>query len=154
MTEGVLDGVECLPETHVEQWQGEGGRVAEGEVHLERYSLASVDLAVFGHSLVDSLVKQCASMFSAFGHCERRTQWFVVITTPQAHGLALLQGTSRVLAGYHFWSDVLVGAAVGSTLGLAIPYLHQRGVSEQVGFSVMPVPGGAAASLWLQPTGW
>lgn len=79
--------------------------------------------------------------------------WVVPLWT-FSHGLALLQGTSRVMAGYHFWSDVLVGAAVGSTLGLAIPYLHQRGVSEQVGFSVMPVPGGAAASLWLQPTGW
>lgn len=79
--------------------------------------------------------------------------WVVPLWT-FSHGLAVLQGTSRVMAGYHFWSDVLVGAAVGSSLGLAIPYLHQSAVSDQVGFSVMPVPGGAAASLWLQPTGW
>lgn len=79
--------------------------------------------------------------------------WIVPLWT-FSHSLALLQGTSRVMAGYHFWTDVLVGALVGSSLGLAIPFLHEREVSEQVSFSAAPVPGGAAVTLRLQPQAW
>lgn len=39
--------------------------------------------------------------------------------------LATTVATSRVLAGRHFLSDVLVGAAIGTTFGLFIPWLHR-----------------------------
>ncbi|HVR03240.1 MAG TPA: phosphatase PAP2 family protein [Polyangia bacterium] len=35
-----------------------------------------------------------------------------------------LVGVARVEAGSHFPSDVLVGAAVGTSFGLAVPALH------------------------------
>jgi membrane-associated phospholipid phosphatase len=37
-----------------------------------------------------------------------------------------LVGASRVLSGSHFPSDVLVGAALGAGVGLALPALHER----------------------------
>lgn len=41
-----------------------------------------------------------------------------------SHLLAGSTAVLRVLAGKHFWSDVLVGAAVGSAMGFAVPALH------------------------------
>lgn len=44
--------------------------------------------------------------------------------------ITLLLGASvaveRVLGGYHFPTDVLVGAAMGTAVGIGIPWLHQR----------------------------
>jgi membrane-associated phospholipid phosphatase len=40
-----------------------------------------------------------------------------------ASGIGLL----RVQGGKHFWTDVATGAAVGSAVGLLVPWLHQRG---------------------------
>ncbi len=36
----------------------------------------------------------------------------------------------RVYAGMHFYTDVLTGALIGTSLGLLIPYLHRRLISE------------------------
>ena len=35
-------------------------------------------------------------------------------------------GLERVLAGYHFYTDVLVGAAAGAAVGIAVPLVHLR----------------------------
>jgi membrane-associated phospholipid phosphatase len=43
-------------------------------------------------------------------------------------GSALI-GVARVAAGSHFPTDVLVGAAAGAAIGIAIPALHDAGVS-------------------------
>jgi len=40
--------------------------------------------------------------------------------------LAAATAYLRVEAGKHFWSDVLVGAAIGGAIGLAVPYLHKK----------------------------
>jgi membrane-associated phospholipid phosphatase len=48
-------------------------------------------------------------------------------------------GLLRVLAGKHFPTDVLAGAAVGSAVGLVVPRLHAR--NRQV--MAVPVAGGA-----------
>lgn len=50
-------------------------------------------------------------------------------------GLASTVSILRVSSGAHFISDVIVGAAVGSTIGYMIPYLH-RNHSED--FSILP----------------
>jgi membrane-associated phospholipid phosphatase len=42
-----------------------------------------------------------------------------------AIGLASTVSLLRVTSGAHFISDIVVGAAVGSTLGYVIPYLHR-----------------------------
>jgi membrane-associated phospholipid phosphatase len=42
------------------------------------------------------------------------------------HGLAATTAALRVEAGKHFWTDVVVGAVVGASLGVLVPYLHKR----------------------------
>jgi len=49
-----------------------------------------------------------------------------------------IEGVLRVLSGHHFPSDVLVGAGVGTALGLLIPYLHLRHSGDVYG-SVSPL---------------
>lgn len=41
-----------------------------------------------------------------------------------SYSLAALTGVSRVYAGCHFATDVLVGAAVGTAVGFLVPWLH------------------------------
>jgi membrane-associated phospholipid phosphatase len=48
-------------------------------------------------------------------------------------------GVLMVLSGHHFPSDVLVGAGVGTALGLLIPYLHLRHDGGVVYGSVSPL---------------
>ena len=43
-----------------------------------------------------------------------------------SHLLAAGVGVSRITPGYHFLTDVLAGAAIGSFFGWAIPTLHRR----------------------------
>ena len=50
-------------------------------------------------------------------------------------GLASTVSILRVSSGAHFISDVIVGAAVGSTIGYVIPYLHQN---QSDNFSLVP----------------
>jgi membrane-associated phospholipid phosphatase len=42
-----------------------------------------------------------------------------------AAGLPALTGYFRVKSGKHFWTDVLVGYAVGAFTGFIVPYLHE-----------------------------
>ncbi|HSG49953.1 MAG TPA: phosphatase PAP2 family protein, partial [Longimicrobiales bacterium] len=52
---------------------------------------------------------------------------------------------ARVKAGMHYPSDVLVGAAVGSAIGLAVPWLHRAG--ERAPVDVAAGPGGVVVRL-------
>jgi len=47
-------------------------------------------------------------------------------------------GALRVLAGQHFPSDVLVGAAAGSVFGMVLPWLHVRSPGSHVSLQVAP----------------
>jgi membrane-associated phospholipid phosphatase len=64
-------------------------------------------------------------------------------------GLALASfgGYLRMAAEQHYLSDVLVGAAVGSLVGWAVPFLFHRprkpGEAPQPG-ALLPAPGGIA----------
>jgi membrane-associated phospholipid phosphatase len=51
-----------------------------------------------------------------------------------AIGLASSVSILRVTSGAHFISDIIVGAAVGSTIGYVIPYLH-RNTSQSLSFA-------------------
>jgi undecaprenyl-diphosphatase len=65
-----------------------------------------------------------------------------------SYTLATLSGTLRILSGSHFFSDVLVGAAIGSAIGITVPLLHEFNsiinkkldskTVEQVNFSLLP----------------
>jgi membrane-associated phospholipid phosphatase len=57
-------------------------------------------------------------------------------------------GASRIAAGKHFPSDVLVGAAAGAAVGLAIPWLHRN--DQGVQLSVSAAPGSVGVSLTIQ----
>jgi membrane-associated phospholipid phosphatase len=51
--------------------------------------------------------------------------------------LAIIVGYSRIEAGKHFPTDVLVGAAVGSAIGYFIPWLHRRSKDSEL--SIVPL---------------
>jgi membrane-associated phospholipid phosphatase len=50
-------------------------------------------------------------------------------------------GTAMVLGGAHFPTDVMMGAAAGSAVGILVPFLHLRAPRE-LRFAVLPGPGG------------
>jgi membrane-associated phospholipid phosphatase len=52
--------------------------------------------------------------------------------------VASLTAYARVKAGMHYPSDVLVGAAVGTAIGLAVPWLHRANGGAAVDVSVGP----------------
>ena len=47
------------------------------------------------------------------------------------HALASATALLRVRAGKHFWTDVMVGAAVGSAIGFLVPFLHTVSDNDQ-----------------------
>jgi len=59
------------------------------------------------------------------------------------HALAATTAILRAKAGKHFWTDVLVGAAVGSCVGLLVPYLHRGGGDEGATAKTGAVPLGS-----------
>ncbi len=52
--------------------------------------------------------------------------------------LAALTGYARVKAGVHYPSDVIVGAAVGFSIGYLVPTLHKKKWKERVSVAVAP----------------
>jgi len=67
-----------------------------------------------------------------------------------AGGLTLATGVAylRVAGDAHWFTDVAAGAAVGSAVGIAVPWLlHRRGHGLQGRFPVTPAPGGIRIAL-------
>jgi membrane-associated phospholipid phosphatase len=61
----------------------------------------------------------------------------------------------RVEAGKHFYTDVLVGAVVGSAIGVAVPMLHRKKLKLPMGLgslrmAPMLLPDGAGLALVLR----
>lgn len=67
--------------------------------------------------------------------------WVYAVGFTAAAGTAYL----RVAADQHWFSDVLVGAVVGTAVGFAVPWLH-RGDGVAPTTSVVPLPNGLALS--------
>ena len=70
-----------------------------------------------------------------------------------AFAIAGTTGTLRLVADQHWASDVLVGAAVGTFSGLAVPYFLHYGWGEpeeqrpdEVSISILPLPTGGMVS--------
>jgi membrane-associated phospholipid phosphatase len=78
----------------------------------------------------------------ALRHPTSGRRWLVYIA---AIGGASAVGSMRVLAGRHFPTDVMTGAAAGVGMGLLVPWLHQKGTIPNL--TAVPVPSGAAVSL-------
>jgi len=61
-------------------------------------------------------------------------------------------GACRVLAGRHFWTDVIAGAVAGSAVGVLVPRMHLRRRSargEGVSARIVAGPGSAAVFVWF-----
>jgi len=62
--------------------------------------------------------------------------------------LASVTAVARVEAGKHFWTDVIVGAAVGTGIGLLVPALHRnRVLGQRLGLSLAPSRRGSLLVL-------
>jgi membrane-associated phospholipid phosphatase len=55
--------------------------------------------------------------------------------------LALINGYFRIAADRHYASDVLVGAAMGSLIGFAVPYFLHRPTTESSSVAISASPG-------------
>jgi len=69
-----------------------------------------------------------------------------------SHLLAAGVGVARITPGYHFLTDVLAGAAIGSFFGWVIPTLHRRplqGSNDANNFSLQFTGNGAVMSVRL-----
>lgn len=108
------------------------------------------DASLSFYSEHTSLVFTAATAYSyLFSLRHPRSPWRWVVlgaTEAMAAGTAAL----RVAAGKHFYSDVLVGAAMGTAVGLTVPLLHvlpKGATSSARGFHVQvmpsPLPNGA-----------
>jgi membrane-associated phospholipid phosphatase len=75
-----------------------------------------------------------------------RSRWRFAVWAA-ALALATAQGVQRGHGGDHFPSDVVAGAACGTTFGLAVPLLHRR-------TPVALVPTGAGLALVYTPASW
>jgi hypothetical protein len=49
----------------------------------------------------------------------------------------------RVAAGRHFYSDVVIGALVGATIGVLVPILHHHDITGNQSMAVLPAEDGA-----------
>lgn len=56
-------------------------------------------------------------------------------------------GYERVLAGRHFYTDVVIGAAMGTLVGINIPKWHHNQKLKNQSVAFMQVDGGAVA-IW------
>jgi len=76
-------------------------------------------------------------------HPDDRWPWLVLAGGTLAAGFV---GATRVLAGAHFPTDVLAGAAVGTAFGLLVPALHKAPTRLQVAPLAMIAGGGFSIS--------
>lgn len=91
-----------------------------------------------GHTTMAFSVATSAAMVATLrGYSLAPVLWAVGLP------LAAFTGYLRIAADKHYMTDVLVGAALGSAFGIAVPWLHRA----QAGRSVVITPFGIGASV-------
>ena len=112
-------------------------------VYSERASLAYRDDANAGRSFFSGHVANTMAVSVAALRTLQRLRQPVLAWTTFGVGVAGtgLVGVSRVLSGSHFPSDVLIGAAFGAGVGLAMPAVHDRPLR------IAPLASGGAHGL-------
>lgn len=85
-----------------------------------------------GHTSTAMAALTAAAYTARRRYGEHVWPWLVVA------GVGASVAAERVAAGRHFPSDVIVGAAAGTAVGLAVPWLHRRAPS----LSLLPMRGG------------
>lgn len=96
-----------------------------------------------GHtSLAFSLAVSAGTVASLRGYRWAPWVWVSGLT------LATLTGYLRIAGDRHYFTDVLVGAAMGAAVGFLVPYLFHRRLSPLMpGLGASRLPGGAMVSL-------
>lgn len=98
-----------------------------------------------GHTSSTFAALTAMSMTWTLRHGDAWWPWVVTAVVGTSVGL------ERIFAGRHFPSDVLVGAAAGTLVGLAVPWLHARARLGPGMVQLQPAPGGvviAWAGRW------
>jgi membrane-associated phospholipid phosphatase len=98
-----------------------------------------------GHTSSTFAALTAMSMTWTLRHGDAWWPWVVTAVVGTSVGL------ERIFAGRHFPSDVLVGAAAGTLVGLAVPWLHARARLGPGVVQLEPAPGGmviAWAGRW------
>lgn len=106
-----------------------------------------------GHSSTAFTMATAYSMILTLRHPDRPGLYVPIWIL--AEGAALATAVLRVEAGKHFYTDVLVGATVGTMIGVAVPLLHRRAAGTRIGgLALRPIPlilpGGAGLGLVLR----
>jgi membrane-associated phospholipid phosphatase len=93
-----------------------------------------------GHTSTTFAALSTAAMTHTLRHPGELWPWY----------LTALFGTSvayeRVQAGRHFPSDVLMGAAAGTAVGIATPYFHRKPGLANPSFAILPLDDGLYAN--------
>ncbi len=92
-----------------------------------------------GHTMMVSAATTAFTTTVFLRHPDSPMRWVVLGTGVV---LTALTGWSRVEAGVHFPTDVLVGGFVGAFSGFAVPYLHRKKIPLVPSASVTPGGGG------------
>lgn len=90
-----------------------------------------------GHTSITFAALTAASMTWTLRHGPAWWPWVITVVVGTSVGL------ERIYAGQHFPSDVLVGAAAGTLVGLAVPWLHSRARIGPGTVQLAPLAGGA-----------
>ena len=112
-------------------------RVYGSEAPLEERTDANAARSFFSGHMADTLVVSVGVM-QTFMRLGRPTLAWLVLGLGGA-GSAFV-GATRVLAGSHFPTDVIAGAAIGVGFGLALPALHDTPVR----LAPLALPGGGS----------
>lgn len=113
------------------------------DAHISFYS---------GHTANSFAAATSASYIFSKRYPKSAWRWPFALTS---HGLAATVGYLRVASGHHYISDVLVGALVGSSIGLVVPVMHLRAgdvaKTKALGaLKLLPLPMPAGAGLGLR----
>jgi membrane-associated phospholipid phosphatase len=91
-----------------------------------------------GHTTMTFAALSAGSMILHLRHGVTVWPWIVTALVGTSVGV------ERVLAGKHFPTDVLAGAATGVAEGVLIPYLHRRrAAAPAYGVTLLPIASGA-----------
>lgn len=101
----------------------------------ERLNADSASSFPSGHTSVPFAMATAYSRLYMMRHPDSP---FVIPMWIGTHSIGVAAGLGRVFAGEHFWSDVIVGAILGSGMGLLVPWLHEQGEDPSTAWKVIP----------------
>jgi membrane-associated phospholipid phosphatase len=98
-------------------------RVYSDRAPLAERSNANADRSFFSGHVANTMAASVAALRTMQRLHQPLLGWMTFGAGAAGSGLV---GVSRVMSGGHFPSDVLIGAALGAGVGLALPALHDR----------------------------